>query len=192
MSKIVVLDGHPNPGSLCAGLAETYAREAALGGHDVRRLRVASLPLSFAAPDYSGDDEGAARWVAEAQEILAWADHWVIVAPMWWGGVPAALKAFLDQTLLPGFAFRYRPRGAGWDKLLKGRTARLILTSDTPHIVFRWLWGWPLVRQFKTQILGFCGITPLRTTLIGPVRPSDANRRAKWLAEIARLAQAGN
>jgi putative NADPH-quinone reductase len=191
MSKILVLTGHPRRNSFCAALSENYALGATAGGHEVRRLCMADLPLDLAGPDYSEGDKALPDWLREAQAALAWADHWVIVAPMWWGGVPAALKAFLDAVLLPGFAFRYRPKGQGWDKLLKGRSARIILTSDTPPAIFRWLWGWPLIRQFQRQILGFCGVAPVRTTLIGPVRPAGSAKREEWLETAASLGHAG-
>lgn len=42
------------------------------------------------------------------QESLLWAEHLIIVYPVWWGTMPALLKGWLDRVLLPGFAFADR------------------------------------------------------------------------------------
>lgn len=187
MAQILVLTGHPRRDSLCAALAARYAFGARAAGHEVRTAALADLPIDLVAPDYHAPSADQPAWIAAVQADIAWCDHWVIVAPLWWGGVPAALKALIDRTLLPGFAFRYRPQGLGWDKLLTGRSARVMLTMDTPPWVLRWLWGWPIVRQFRTQILGFCGFAPVGVTLFGPVKTSDAAKRAQWLDQAEAL-----
>lgn len=90
----------------------------------------------------------------------------VIIHPVWWSNLPALLKGFIDRVFLPGFAFQYRQNGLGWDKLLKGRTGRLIYTQDGPDWYYRWFVGRPSVRALKKGTLGilrdlasagFCG-----------------------------------
>ena len=56
------------------------------------------------------------------------------------------------------FAFRYEPEGKGLTPLLKGKTARLIMTMDTPRWIDRWLYGSPVIKQLRYPILRFCGI----------------------------------
>ncbi|MDN3719732.1 NAD(P)H-dependent oxidoreductase [Roseibium salinum] len=38
---------------------------------------------------------------------MVWCEHFVVVHPLWWGGLPAKLKGVFDRILLPGMAFRY-------------------------------------------------------------------------------------
>jgi putative NADPH-quinone reductase len=69
---------------------------------------------------------------------VAWADHLVIIYPLWLGSMPGMLKSFFEQLLRPGFAFapaagRGMPR-----KLLKGRSARIIVTMGMPALFYRW------------------------------------------------------
>jgi putative NADPH-quinone reductase len=187
MAKVLILTGHPRPDSLCAALAGRYAEAARAGGHEVRERSLATTAVDLEPPDYRRRDESPADWVREAQADLTWCDHLVIVAPMWWGGLPAGLEAWLDRVLLPGFAFRWHRTGMGWDRLLKGRSARVILTMDTPPLVLRWLWGRPILRRLKTQVLGFCGFAPVRFTTFGVVKTSTPETRAKWLAEAESL-----
>ena len=66
------------------------------------------------------------------QQDIVDADHLVFEYPTWWGTCPALLKGLIDRVFLPGFAFKYRDNSLFWDKLLKGNTARLIVTMDTP------------------------------------------------------------
>ena len=39
--------------------------------------------------------------IAEAQRTIVWAEHLVIIYPLWLGSMPALLKGFLEQALRP-------------------------------------------------------------------------------------------
>ncbi|NLH82173.1 MAG: NAD(P)H-dependent oxidoreductase [Phyllobacteriaceae bacterium] len=188
MARILVLDGHPRQGSLSAALAERYAAAARATGHDLRTLALADLPVGVTPPDHrpTGGAEPA-PWVAAVQADLAWAEHLVIVAPMWWGSLPSALDALIEQVFLPGFAFRHHETDPWWDRLLTGRSARVILTMDTPPWVLRWLWRDPIGNRLRRQVLGFVGFAPIAITRFGPVRTSTPARREGWLATVESL-----
>jgi NAD(P)H dehydrogenase (quinone) len=120
------------------------------------------------------------------QEILA-ADHLVFVYPNWWATFPALLKGFVDRAFVPNFAFTYREDSSFWDKLLTDKTARLIITMDTPK------WYCFLINinaghnAMKIGVLEFCGIKPVKITSFAPVKSSDEIKRNKWLAEVENL-----
>lgn len=190
MANILLLDGNPKRDSFCGALADAYAEAATGTGHALRRLAVSELPVDLTPPDYSHEGPPA-PWIAAVQADLAWSHHLVLVAPMWWGGAPGALKAVFDQVLTPGFAFRYRRGSSLWDALLKGRSARVIITMDTPPWFFRLAYGGAYARQLKGQVLGFCGFRPVRFTLMGVVRRSGADQRQGWLEAARRLGAAG-
>lgn len=178
--RMAVICGHPRDGSLCEGLAEAYADAALAAGHPVKLLRLHEL-------DFDPNERGQPlepSLEAVQQEILD-ADHLVFVFPVWWGSVPALLKGFLDRVFRPDFAFREREEG-GWDGLLGGRTADLLVTMDTPQWVFRTVLGAPAVRAVRDATLGFCGIKRARTILMGPVRGSTPATRSRWLDEAAQ------
>ncbi|MCE1237495.1 MAG: NAD(P)H-dependent oxidoreductase [Hyphomicrobiales bacterium] len=188
MAEILVLNGHPGRSSFCAALAARYAEAARTAGRSVREIAIADLPLGASAPDGRAPTPD---WVSEARAALTDCRHWTIVAPMWWGGLPSALEAFFVEALGEGFAYRWRDGGPMWDGLLAGRSARVIVTMDTPPWFLRWVWGQPLVKRLKRQVLGFCGFSPVRFTLFGPVRSSTPDRRAAWLAAAADLGRRG-
>src|SRR3546814_10287671 len=66
----------------------------------------------------------------------SWADHLVILYPLWLGDVPALLKGFLEQILRPGFAIDEGSTGMS-AKLLTGRSARIIVTMGMPAPIYR-------------------------------------------------------
>ncbi|MEN3941560.1 NAD(P)H-dependent oxidoreductase [Prosthecobacter sp. SYSU 5D2] len=175
--RVLVIDGHPRADSLCHSLAEAFYNGAGECGQEVRFL--ALRDLAFDRDEVGQELEGD---VVTSQGCLTWATHVTVVCPVWWGTMPALLKGWLDRVLKPGFAFAERPDG-GWEGLLKGRTATIILTLDTPHFIFRWLLGSPAVRALRDATLGFCGIGPTQVILFGPIRTSTAERRSGWLAE---------
>jgi NAD(P)H dehydrogenase (quinone) len=188
MRKIAMILGHPDPSSYCASLANTYAQAALTKGHELRWLNLHAMDFDPVLHHGYTKSQQLEPALLNAQQTLAWADHWVIVYPIWWGGVPALLKGFLDRVLLPGFAFKYRRGSSLWDKLLRGKSAQLIVTQDTPSWYFRWVYGSPGHLQMKRTILGFCGVAPIQLKEIGPVRGSSQAQRDKWLAQVAHLA----
>lgn len=190
MKKILVINGHPTPHSFCNALSDTYAEAARAAGHELAVLNLRELNfnpnLSYG---YSKQQEPEPE-ILLAQQKIIWADHLVIVHPVWWGSVPALLKGFLDTTLLPGFAFKYRKDSIFWDKLLSGRTARIIYTADTPIWIYRCFYGSPSVRQLKKRTLAFCGIEPAKVTGIGPIRKSQPGFREAWIEKVRQLGTA--
>lgn len=186
-TKIVIINGNPDPQSFCAALTEAYRNGAADRGADVRSIDLNHIRFEpILRYGYRQRTELEPE-LLEAQELIRWADHLVFVYPTWWGTMPAVLKGFIDRVFLPGFAFKYRENSPLWDKLLIGKTAHLIVTMDTPSWYNRWVYKHAGHNVMKRNILHFCGIKPVRVTEIGPVRQSTKEQRAKWLELAAKL-----
>ena len=71
--------------------------------------------------------------------------------------------------------------------MLKGRSARIICTLDQPDWYYRLWYGQPSHRAMKNMTLGFCGISPVSITSIGPLRLSSEAFRQKWLGKVEAL-----
>ncbi|WP_391573177.1 NAD(P)H-dependent oxidoreductase [Cohnella sp.] len=185
--KILVISGHPNPDSFCSALSRAYA-EGAIGS----RAEVRLIDLSATSFDphlkygYRRRTELEPALV-EAQEAIRWADHLVFAYPTWWGAMPAILKGFIDRVFLPGFAFKYRDNSPLWDKLLLGKTARLIVTMDTPSWYNRFIYKRAGHGVMKRNILQFYGIKPVRITELTPIKDSTDAQRAAWLEQARKL-----
>jgi len=181
--KVLLVLGHPRRDSLCVALAEAFAAGARQAGVDLRRLDLCDLEFNPNVTAGSPRNQLLEPAIRQAVDLVRWADHLVFVFPTWWGTMPALMKGFLDRVLMPGFAFEEHEEGGGWDKLLTGRSAHLLTTMDTPKWVYRWIYKAPGLNSLARATLGFCGIEPVRTTLFGVVKDSDAAVRARWLQE---------
>jgi NAD(P)H dehydrogenase (quinone) len=189
--RTLLIQANPRRGSFCAALGAAYAEAARAAGHEVEQVQISALRF---APDLPGGFEALPPLEPDLQclqQQIQAADHLVWVYPVWWGSVPALLKGLLDRLLLPGFAFRYQA-GQDWpERLLKGRSARLLVSLDTPAWYFRWLQGAPAHRMMKDAVLEFCGIAPVRISQFAPVIKSTPAQRERWLAQAAALGRAG-
>ncbi len=191
MSKILVILGHPRPESYCGALSRAYAAGAQEVGHQVETLVLADLvfdPILRQQKAYMVDREPDLK---KAQDLIVWAEHMVWVYPLWWGSRPALLQGFIDRTIHNGFAYQFHAKGPFWDKLLTGRSARLIVTMDTPPWYFRWLYGDCGIRSMKQVTLGFCGIHPVHVTRIGSVRQFSEAKRLRWLEKVRQIGAMG-
>jgi putative NADPH-quinone reductase len=157
----------------------------------VRRLEIAALsfPLLQTKEDFERGTPPAS--IREAQEVIQWAHHLVILYPLWLGSMPALLKGFCEQVFRPGFAFEYQPAGAMPKKLLTGKSARLIVTMGMPALVYRWIFFAHSLRSLKRNILSFVGISPVKTTVIGSIEAMNEKQRADWLDRLRNLGERG-
>lgn len=178
----LVIDGHPNPDSLTAALARRYAE--AHGDATVLALRDLEFDPNLRL-GYHGEQHPETD-ILRAQSLIEAADHVVVAAPVWWGSIPALLKGFFDRTFLPGWAFSYR-KGGLVTGLLAGRTARIIITTDSP-LWYLQLVGDTTVRHVRGRVLRFTGFSPVTATRLGPVRGSTVAQRERWLETVATLA----
>ena len=185
--NILIINGHPNKDSFCYALATAYHDAAVQTGASVTTLNIAELNFD---PNlqygYTKRMELEPDLLASLEKIKH-ADHLVWVHPVWWGGFPAIMKGFIDRLFLPGLTYKYRENSLWWDKLLIGKTARIITTIDQPAWYYRWVYGNPSINQLKKSTLEFCGIKPVKVTAIGIIKTADPVKRASWLNKVSLL-----
>ncbi|SJZ32814.1 Putative NADPH-quinone reductase (modulator of drug activity B) [Enhydrobacter aerosaccus] len=189
---ILILNGHPDAKSkgLCHALATTYGEGAREAGRTVQQLDVAGLDFGFVSSQAEYEKGTPPLDIAAAQDQIRTADHLVVIYPMWLGDMPAILKAFLEQTLRPGFAFTYRPNGFP-QKHLTGRSARIIVTMGMPAAVYRWFYRAHGLKNLKRNILRFVGFGPVHATLLGSVGTCGKEKIQRRLAEVKELGRRG-
>lgn len=189
MKKIVIINGHPNKESFNFGIAEAYKNGALKSGAEVREIIIADLKFD---PNLKFGYQKRMELESDLLEAwgkIQWADHLVWFHPVWWGGLPAITKGFIDRLFLPGMAFKYKENSVWWDKLLKNKTAHIITTLDQPGWYYWLFYGRPSVNQLKKSTLEFCGIKPVKVTYVGIIKTSDEPKRMKWLEKIKLLGQ---
>ena len=191
--RIVIVQGHPDPAPdrYCRALADAYAEGAAAGGHEVRRIDMATLDFPLLRSQADWETGVAPPAIRACQDTVAWAEHIVFVFPLWLGSAAALLRGFLEQLLRPGFATQGKAAGGGWSKLLAGRSARLVVTMGMPALVYRWYFRAHGLRSLERNVLAFTGIGPVRESLIGMVGAADGARRRGWLEKMRSFGSRG-
>lgn len=187
--RILIIDGHPDayPAHFVHALASAYAKGAA--GHDVKTVRIADLDFPVLRDPREWLEQPPPISILAVQKQMEWAEHLVILFPLWLGDMPALLKAFFEQVLRPEFAFRYG-RGMMADKLLTGRSARVIVTMGMPGAIYEFFYFAHSMRSLERNILKFVGIAPVKRTVVGSVE-ANAGRRQRWLEKVEALGTAG-
>lgn len=187
--RVLIIDGHPDSdrARFCHALADAYASGAESAGHTIDRLNLAELDLPLLRTFKEWDDIPQSA-VFECQEAIRHAQHLVIIYPLWLGTLPALLKGFFEQVFRPGFAVSRDARHP-FLKMLKGRSARIILTMGMPALLYRWYFLAHGLKSLERNILRYCGIDPVRATLIGGIGAIDKSKREAWLETIKRLGQ---
>lgn len=185
--RILVINGHPDPSPerLSAGLASAYADGARAKGHEVRRLDVGAMDFSILRRVQDFMTEPGEDSILHAREEFSWAQHIVFVFPLWLGGPPALLKAFMEQVGRHDFLLGQSSSGFPAGKL-KGRSARLVVTMGMPSVIYCFVFGGFGVRAFAKGILGLAGVKPVRITYFG--MPSE-KRCSNWATRIRKMGE---
>jgi len=183
-----VLNGNPGQSTLCQALAEAIQEGAKASGKSVRLLSLSQMTFDPNLAEGYSEEQPLEPDLKAAQEALSWCDELIIVHPLWWGSAPAKLKGFFDRVLQPGFAFRYVEGKDFPEKLLVGKTAAVLITSDTPEWYYRWIYGNGWTKTLRKQILEYCGFSKVRVQMVGPVRSSSPDDRSAMISNARKLA----
>ena len=193
MRRITIIQGHPDASTahFCHALAAAYEESARAAGHELRRIDVAAMDIAPLRSRAQWEQGEPAAEVGQAQEAIQWAEHLVIFYPLWLGSMPSLLKAFFEQVFRPGFAVGRDSSERVWQKRLRGRSARIVITMGMPVAIYRFYFLSHSLKTLERNILGFCGISPVRASLVGLVDAGDPANRNKWLQTMTRLGYKG-
>jgi NAD(P)H dehydrogenase (quinone) len=167
--KVYILMAHPDSDTFCGALADAYTRGAEKVGHNVRRTNLGDITFDPILHKGYKEVQSLEPALIKVQEDIRWADHFVIIHPMWWASMPALLKGLFDRMWLPGFAYNFSENGLGWEKLLHGKSAEVIITMDSWPTVSRLLFG-DSTNEISRAILKFSGFHTVKVRKIGPVQ----------------------
>jgi NAD(P)H dehydrogenase (quinone) len=131
--RLLIVHAHPEPASFSGALVEAGARALLERGHDVRisdlyaaRFDPVSDRRNFTAvadgarfrqqteEAHASATGGYAPELQAEMDKLAWCDSLVLQFPLWWLGMPAIMKGWVDRVFAVGRAYgggRYFSRG---------------------------------------------------------------------------------
>jgi NAD(P)H dehydrogenase (quinone) len=108
--KHLIIYAHPNPQSLNGQFKHTVAEYLQQNGNEVivRDLYELNFSPVLSPEDMMGQRKGqVADDVKQEQEFIIWADCITFIYPIWWTGMPAIMKGYVDRVFSYGFAYRY-------------------------------------------------------------------------------------
>jgi NAD(P)H dehydrogenase (quinone) len=185
MARIAIIVGHTRKGSYCEALGQAYWRGARTGGHNATLFTTAAMTFDPVLHEGFERVQPLEPDLQSAHDAILAADHLVIIFPLWLGTLPAILKGFLERVLQPDFV---EPAKQGkLVKILKGKSARIIVTMGMPGFIYRWWFGAHAVKMLKRNILGFVGVHPIRTSIYGNIEGVREEQRHRWLEGVEAL-----
>ncbi len=178
---------HPNADSFSAALLERFVAGAEAAGHTVE---VADLYREGFDPVMNLRDLQQFDNVAMPPEILAEqarvenADALCLVFPLWWWGMPAMLKGWLDRVWSAGWAYRWErdPQGS----LLAPRPCTLLVSAGASSAMMAQQgYDKKIELLWRRGVLDYCGVEPVAIHLLLD-SAWDANARAGHLETAYR------
>lgn len=189
---IVARPTNPKHETFTHAIAHTLEKATIEAGSEVRIRDLYQLGFD---PILSSDDLSNLASRAYADDIkaeqahIAWADIITFVYPIWWTGMPAILKGYVDRVFANGFAFGYGENGA--IKMLEGKKGFLFSTSGYANDVYEQIGMHKSMQQTTDDgIFEFCGIEVIKHVFFGAIPYSTEEDRKRYLEEASDLIKA--
>lgn len=188
MKNIAILYGHPDASHdrLCYTLSKSYQDGAQLSGHAVRRVDLADTAFESVRSSSDFNEGKVPHDIKAIQDTISWADHILVIFPLWMGSMPGRFKMLLEQVFRPGFALDYSQEGFP-GKMLSGKSADIVVTMGMPTIAYEGFYFSHGIRNLRRNILQFCGINPVKVTYFGGVHIAQKETKSRWMKKMARL-----
>lgn len=188
--KNLILYCHPNPESFCHAILETVLQSLKAKGQEaeVRDLYTLNFSPVKTTADFTDIKGGSVSDDIKAeQELLLKADRLIVIYPVWWAGLPAMLKGYIDRVFSYGFAYSYDFKDLSTFKLA-GKEVCLFTTMGAPNFFYRLTLM--LAAMAKTSdggIFSFCKMKVREHAWFGGVPSSTAEKRAAYLARVRAI-----
>lgn len=207
--KIFIVYWHPERKSFNAAMFRTARETLAAAGHEVRSSDLYEMQFDpvpgrkdFATVKdrdylklqieqmYASEMNGFAPAIESELSKLEWCDVMIWQFPLWWFGLPAVLKGWVDRVLVMG-----RTYGGGrlYDAgVFRGKRALLSLTTGGPEEAYRKeaFNGdiAAILRPIHRGMLQFVGFDVLAPQIVyGPAHLTDEQRKQELAAYAVRL-----
>jgi NAD(P)H dehydrogenase (quinone) len=185
--KHLILYAHPNPNSFNHAILETTVKALESKGHEVfvRDLYELNFDPVLKGSDFVGFQSGQTPAdIKTEQAFITKADVITMIYPIWWTGIPAILKGYVDRVFSYGFAYAYG-EGGNINKLLSGKKGFIINTYGTPKDVYDSTGMTEALKKTSdTGIFDFCGIEVVDHLFFGSVPQVDDEARKDMLRQI--------
>jgi len=187
--KHLIIYSHPNSKSFCHAILDKVVEVLAAKKHDVvvRDLYALGFDPVLKAGDLADFQSGKIPADIKAeQNYIAWSDIMTIIHPVWWTGLPAMMKGYIDRVFSYGFA--YSLDASGIVKLLAGKKVIVFNTLGTPQDIYEKSGMFVAMKKTSdTGIHEFCGIHVLAHQFFGAVPYVDDATRKSYLEKVKQI-----
>lgn len=184
--KHVIVFAHPHTDSFNRAILNTTVQALESNGHEVIVRDLYELNFE---PVLTSADTAAMRAgqtpedIKTEQDYITAADVVTFIYPIWWTGLPAILKGYVDRVFAYGYAYAYEE--AGIAKLLKGKQGLIINTHGTPKEVYDSIGMTDGLKITSTTgIFDFVGIESVDHLLFGGIGSLSEEAYADILSQI--------
>lgn len=185
--NILIIYAHPNQQSFNSAILKVV-QEKLSKNHKVNTIDLYEEkfdPILRFDNTHKRRDLNTVTDMEKYRNLITWADHIIFIYPIWWGGMPAILKGFIDRVFTADFAYSYGKRGLIGK--LQGKSAWIITTHNTPSFVLPFIQDYGKV--LKNQILKICAVAPVKLTQLTNVEKISDEQRQQFLESIAQVAR---
>jgi len=128
--KHLIIYTHPNRDSFNNAIMRTLSERLLSLDQDVRVRDLYAMKFDpvIKQSDYDMLAHGEVPDdVVQEQEFIGWADIIYLICPIFWAGLPAMMKGYIERVFSQGFAYRLAEQGL--EGLLGGKKAVIINTT---------------------------------------------------------------
>ncbi len=184
----LVIYAHPGPKSFNHAILERVENilRKAKRTFEVRDLYALKFNPSAGPAEIYHPGVKAPRDVLREQRLVQEADTLVFIYPIWWFGMPAILKGYIDRVFSMGFA--YRIDGEKLIGLLPGKRAVIINTTGVSREVFvREGQEEAMRKAIDSGIIEFCGMKIVEHRYLWEVQAIDDAARKRMLDDLENI-----
>lgn len=188
--KHLIVCCHPNPRSLSVAYRDEVERLTLDMGNNivVRDLYEIGFQPVLTGEDFIALQQGKVlEDVKVEQDYIRWADLVTFIYPIWWTGLPASLKGYIDRVFSHGFAYAMSKEGE-LTKLLAGKKVVILNNIGNPYEHYEEIGMIKSMKQTSDEgIFEFCGFEVIDHCFFGHISGSSKEEREEHIAVLGKI-----
>lgn len=187
----LVIYAHPNPKSFNHAVKEKVEQTLSGMGKTFKVVDLYSLNFN---PVLTGEDlynlfvnNTVSEDIKQHQELISNSQVLIFIHPVWWSGMPAILKGYIDRVFSYGFA--YKQENDDIVGLLSDKKVMIINTLGADENELNQFGIKECFDKIYNSIYGFCGIREIKTKYLYAVPYVSDEVRKQMLEEVATFIQ---
>ena len=195
--KTLIVYYHPHEGSFCSAVRDAVTDGLHAGGHECKIIDLDKdgfdpvmhqKDLAAFVRAGRGEESGLADvdpLVIRYMKKMRWAEHIVMIFPIWWMTLPAMMKGFVDKVIFPGIVYRME-NGRLVSQLQDLKQITIITTMNTPADVYKEQFGNSIEGSLIKGTFNQIGIHDTKWISLNMVKQVGDEKRWLWLDEIEK------